>query len=409
MSSTLAQKDPWFLDPGSVVIDNFTIEESIGRGGMSEVYRARNHTGKSVALKILRPECVTQADLNVLLHQEAELRKINHAAVVDYLICQQAEHRGQTFIFIVMDYVGGPTLKSLSQEIGPVPADVLLKLARRIGQGLVAVHERRIFHRDISPDNIVLRGSDPCEAVLIDFGIALNEGASGPSVIGDRFAGKQRYAAPEQFEGRVSGKSDLYSLGLTLLAAARGDPRAVDERDAEGRPITEGLEPRLAYVIERLTGPKPQDRLPSAYGLTHVFDTEKYLRMPAPPVVDLRQPAAMPTEHQPDAAAADEFTEISVPPGPLFATSSLPGASAAAEVAPHVEPLRYESGPAQDLAPEPRPRPSAALIARLEESQRLRVVRRRQRTLFVAGSLLVAYGIGLATAFVFATAILPPA
>jgi len=374
VSSTLAHSDPWFLDPGSVVIDNFTIEESIGRGGMSEVYRATNHTGKSVALKILRPECLTEADLNVLLHQEAELRKINHPAVVEYLICQQAEHRGQNFIFIVMDYVDGPTLKSLSQEIGPVPADALLKLARRIGQGLVPVHERRIFHRDISPDNIVLRGNDPCEAVLIDFGTALNEGAGGESVIGDRFAGKQRYAAPEQFEGRVSGKSDLYSLGLTLLAAARGDPRAVDARDENGRPNLEGLEPRLAYVIERLTAPRPQDRLPSAYGLTHLFDTEKYLRMPAPPVADLTSrpvPSAVAQSATP--AEADDFTEISVPP----ATS------------------------------QPRLRPSAALIERLEETQRLRVVRRRQRTLFVAGSLFVAYGIGLATAFVYATTILP--
>lgn len=396
------------------MIDNFTIEASIGRGGMSEVYRARNHTGKAVALKILRPEVVDRTSLNLLLHQEAELRKVNHPAVVEYLICQQAEHRGRTFIFIVMDYVDGPTLKSLSQQIGPVPADALLKVARRIGQGLVAVHERRIFHRDISPDNIVLRNSDPSEAVLIDFGIALNEGAGGPSVIGDRFAGKQRYAAPEQFDGRVSGKSDLYSLGLTLLAAARGDPRAVDERDSEGRPITEGLEPRLAYVIERLTGPKPQDRLPSAYGLTHLFDTEKYLRMPAPPEFDLRQPVAA----APDEPQADEFTEISVPPGPLFTTSSLPdeplpSVRAASSVAHRVEALRNEFEPAPEVPAEPeleeRPRPSAALIARLEESQRLRVVRRRQRTLFVAGSLLVAYGIGFATAFVIATSILQPA
>ncbi|MEM6914900.1 MAG: serine/threonine-protein kinase, partial [Pseudomonadota bacterium] len=320
MHSTLAQNDPWFLDPGSVVIDNFEIEASIGRGGMSEVYRARNHAGKSVALKLLRPECLAQADLQVLLHQEAELRKVNHPAIVEYLICQQAEHRGQSFIFIVMDYVDGPTLRSLSQTMGPVPADALLKLARRIGQGLVAVHERRIFHRDISPDNIVLRHHDPSEAVLIDFCIALNEALADESVIGDRFAGKLRYAAPEQFEGRISGKSDLYSLGLTLLAAARGDPRAVDERNAEGRPNTDGLEPRLAYVIERLTGPRPQDRLPSAYGLTHLFDTEKYLRMPAPPVVALGEPAAttepMATKDPFEAAPQDEFTEISVPPGP---------------------------------------------------------------------------------------------
>ncbi|MEO1041082.1 MAG: serine/threonine-protein kinase [Pseudomonadota bacterium] len=405
MSSTLAQDDPWFLDPGSVVIDNFEIEASIGRGGMSEVYRARNHAGKSVALKILRPECFAQADLQVLLHQEAELRKVNHPAIVEYLICQQAEHRGQSFIFIVMDYVDGPTLRSLSQTMGPVPADALLKLARRIGQGLVAVHERRIFHRDISPDNIVLRDSNPSEAVLIDFGIALNEASNDESVIGDRFAGKQRYAAPEQFEGRISGKSDLYSLGLTLLAAARGDPRAVDERDGEGRPNTEGLEPRLAYVIERLTGPRPQDRLPSAYGLTHLFDTEKYLRMPAPPVVALGQPHAPAKEipaQEHVASLPEDFTEISVPPGPL------PQATVAVEPGNKLQAISDDASPAAEPVDAPRLRPSAALIARLEETQRIRVIRRRQRTIFVAGSILVAYVIGFATAFVVATSILPP-
>ncbi|MEM6746570.1 MAG: serine/threonine-protein kinase [Pseudomonadota bacterium] len=273
--------DEPFLPKGAVVIGNYTIQDRVGMGGLSEVYKATNYSGRDLALKIMRPEHVAQTDYTKLLEKEAELRKVQHPAIVEYHLPQQAVFDGQPFIFILMDFVDGPTLAKLMKQQGPIPASILLTLAERLASGLAAVHERRIFHRDLSPDNIILRGSDPAEAVIIDFGIARDEDAD-VSIIGDSFAGKRRYSPPEQFQNIITEQTDLYSLGMTLLAAARGNPQALDERGADMWPNLEGLQPRLAEVIRQLTGPKPSDRLQSARHLIDLLHSKEIMDLPAP-------------------------------------------------------------------------------------------------------------------------------
>ncbi|MEO1043611.1 MAG: protein kinase [Pseudomonadota bacterium] len=273
--------DEPFLPKGAVVIGNYTIKDRVGMGGLSEVYKATNYSGRDLALKIMRPEHVAQTDYTKLLEKEAELRKVQHPAIVEYHLPQQAVFDGQSFIFILMDFVDGPTLAKLMKQQGPIPASILLTLAERLASGLVAVHERRIFHRDLSPDNIILRGSDPAEAVIIDFGIARDEDAD-VSIIGDSFAGKRRYSPPEQFQNIITERTDLYSLGMTLLAAARGNPQALDERGPDMWPNLDGLQPRLAEVIRQLTGPKPSDRLASAGHLIDLLHSPEIMALPAP-------------------------------------------------------------------------------------------------------------------------------
>lgn len=367
MLNAATKTEPWFLEPGAVVVDNYKIEARIGRGGFSEVYRACNHAGRKVALKLLRPECLGEAELTALLESEAELRTINHPALVEYLICQRAEYRGQPFIFVVMDFVDGPNLKRVMQHQGPVPADALLKIAKRVAEGLVVIHQRRIIHRDISPDNIVLRGGDPKAPVLIDFGIAENGSSNKPSIIGEGFAGKRRYAAPEVLNGHVNAKTDLYALGATLLAAARGNPQALDHRDDAGELDTRGLEPRLAYLIERLTASDPNERLPSAYGLSHLFDTEKYLRLPKAPEEPIKIPPPKLEEIgliEPD-EMADSFTS------------------------------RGDSV-------KPPPRPPLELEERLEKIRRHKELMKAQRTFWVVVAVLSAYGLGACTTYALA-------
>ena len=282
--------DEPFLPKGAVVIGNYTIHDRVGMGGLSEVYKATNYSGRDLALKIMRPEHVAQTDYTKLLEKEAELRKVQHPAIVEYHLPQQAVFDGQSFIFILMDFVDGPTLAKLMKQQGPIPASILLTLAERLANGLVAVHERRIFHRDLSPDNIILRGSDPAEAVIIDFGIARDEEAD-VSIIGDSFAGKRRYSPPEQFQNIITQQTDLYSLGMTLLAAARGNPQALDERGPDMWPNLEGLQPRLAEVIRRLTGPKPSDRIESARHLIDLLHSAEIMALPAPEPASFLSPA----------------------------------------------------------------------------------------------------------------------
>ena len=280
-----------FLPPGYVVIENYTIQRCIGRGGMSEVYHAKNYLGADVALKILRPEYIDESDYILLLEKEADLRRVNHKAIVEYYVVQHANFHGRDFIFLTMEFVDGPTLSQAMREHGQLPGDVVLRILKRIASGLEAAHERRIFHRDISPDNIVLRNSDPDEAVLIDFGIARSE-TSETTVLGERYAGKLRYSAPEQFRGIVNGQTDLYALGMTMLAAARGAAKALDDRAPDGAPLVEGLDPRVAYVIGRMTKQDPTKRLRSACALDHLFNQETYLRLPKPPPAALTKPIA---------------------------------------------------------------------------------------------------------------------
>ncbi|MEM0929262.1 MAG: serine/threonine-protein kinase [Pseudomonadota bacterium] len=282
--------DEPFLPKGAVVIGNYTIQDRVGMGGLSEVYKATNYSGRDLALKIMRPEHVAQTDYTKLLEKEAELRKVQHPAIVEYHLPQQAVFDGQPFIFILMDFVDGPTLAKLMKQQGPIPASILLTLAERLASGLAAVHERRIFHRDLSPDNIILRGSDPAEAVIIDFGIARDEDAD-VSIIGDSFAGKRRYSPPEQFQNIITEQTDLYSLGMTLLAAARGNPQALDERGADMWPNLEGLQPRLAEVIRQLTGPKPSDRIQSARHLIDLLHSKEIMELPAPEPASFLSPS----------------------------------------------------------------------------------------------------------------------
>ena len=149
------------------------------------------------------------------------------------------------------------------------PRDLLI-VAHRVAEGLVATHGRNIVHRDLSPDNIVLRGDDPAEAVIIDFGIAKDASAGARTIVGNDFAGKYEYAAPEQMHGRAEARSDLYALGASLLAVFRG--RVPDMGGSPGEVLrrkeqpldTAGVPEPLKGLIDTLTQPDPARRPPSA-------------------------------------------------------------------------------------------------------------------------------------------------
>src|SRR6185369_10191282 len=129
---------------------------------------------------------------------------------------------------LVMEFVDGISLAKLIKQraLGP---DEVRRLRDRCALGLAAAHEKGIFHRDISPDNIILVDGKTESAKIIDFGIAKSNDAGDRTVVGQDFAGKYSYVSPEQlgaFGGQVDDRSDIYSLGLVLVAAAQG--RALD-------------------------------------------------------------------------------------------------------------------------------------------------------------------------------------
>ena len=260
---------------GQVLNNTYEIEGVLGRGGTGEVYRARNQiTGRVVAVKALNRAFSANDAYIELMKREEEMRSISSDAVVRYTDCSRS---AEGHVYLVMDYVDGTALSDWLARGGADPRDLLI-VAHRVAVGLIATHARGIVHRDLSPDNVVLRAGDPAQAVIIDFGIAKDANEGARTIVGNDFAGKYEYAAPEQMYGRAEQRSDLYALGASLLATFRG--RVPDLGRSPGEIIarkqkpldTEGVPEPLRGLIEDLTQPDPARRPPSAASIATAIE-----------------------------------------------------------------------------------------------------------------------------------------
>lgn len=262
------------FQPGDLLNNTYRIEEILGRGGTSEVYRARSEiSGRVMAIKALRAEYATNEDFLVLMTREEDIRDVHHDAIVRYFDTQRMP---DGVVYLVMDYVAGPGLDRKLTEGGMSAGDIMV-VGERVCQGLIAAHARKIVHRDLSPDNIILRNDKPEEAVIIDFGIAKDTNPGAETIVGNEFAGKYAYAAPEQLSGKSDARSDIYSLGALLLATFRGkkpdmgrNPMEVVEKKARMLDV-EGVPEPLRTLIARMTDPVPENRFQSAEDLLAAF------------------------------------------------------------------------------------------------------------------------------------------
>jgi hypothetical protein len=213
------------IAPGSLLGHTYRIEAMLARGGMGEIYRARHaELDTEHAIKIILPELANSQRIVDLFRREAAiLRTIRHDAVVAYDGVFRDEN-GR--VYLVMEFVDGPSLSKLMRQ-RPLAAGEVRQLRDRLADGLAVAHDKGVIHRDISPDNVILPGGELGQAKIIDFGISKLADPEGKTIIGGDFAGKFAYVSPEQlgmFGGQVDGRSDIYSLGLVLAAAAQGEP-----------------------------------------------------------------------------------------------------------------------------------------------------------------------------------------
>ncbi|KAF0137805.1 MAG: Serine/threonine protein kinase [Xanthobacteraceae bacterium] len=252
---------------GQVLNHTYEIEGVLGRGGTGEVYRARNQiSGRIVAIKALNAQFSGNDDYIQLMRREEQMRDVLNDAVVRYSECSRTD---QGHVFLVMDFIDGPSMSDIMMRRRMDPRELMI-IAHRVAEGLVAAHARGIVHRDLSPDNVVLRDGAAEKATIIDFGIAKDTSAGAKTIVGNEFAGKYEYAAPEQLEGRAEKRSDLYALGATLLAAYRGQvpfggstPGEIIRRK-QTKLDTEGVPEPLKALVDWLTAPALADRAPSA-------------------------------------------------------------------------------------------------------------------------------------------------
>ena len=206
---------------GRTVLNRYKILEKIGGGGMSVVWKAYVLVlDRNVALKILRPEMSEDEDFVRRFRREAQsVASLSHPNIVD--IYDVGEDRG--LYFIVMELIGkGETLRDRLRKEGRLSVPEALDIAAQICDALSHAHDKKIIHRDIKPQNILL--TDQGHVRVADFGIARALGGISTTSTGI-VVGSAPYISPEQAKnGMVSTRSDLYSLGVVLYEMLTGKP-----------------------------------------------------------------------------------------------------------------------------------------------------------------------------------------
>jgi len=204
---------------GRKVLNRYKIVEKIGGGGMSVVWKAYDLVlDRYVALKILRPEMSEDEDFIRRFRREAQsVASLSHPNIVN--IYDVGEDQG--LYFIVMELIGeGETLRDYLKAKGRLPVGRALEIAAEICEALAHAHGKRIIHRDIKPQNILLTPEG--RAKVADFGIARALGSLSTTTR-DMVVGSAPYISPEQAKnGLATIKSDLYSLGVVLYEMLSG-------------------------------------------------------------------------------------------------------------------------------------------------------------------------------------------
>src|SRR3984957_1129938 len=207
------------LAPGTQ-LGPYKVEAPIGKGGMGEVYRARDtRLGRPVAIKVVGAERAQRPDFRTRFQREAQATAaLNHPHIC--ALYDVGEHEGASYL--VMEYVEGQTLESRLRE-GPLPLDQLLPRAAEVSQALAAAHGRGIIHRDLKPANLMLT---PAGVKVLDFGFAKFTGPEASAMdatAAHTILGTPAYMSPEQTRGEeLDPRSDLFSFGCVLYEAATG-------------------------------------------------------------------------------------------------------------------------------------------------------------------------------------------
>jgi predicted Ser/Thr protein kinase len=203
---------------GQTVLGNYRLVEVLGTGGMSVVYKAQHRvTEQEVAIKILPPDLAVYDDVKARFVEEARtLAKLEHPNIVGLFNFVEADGR----LHLVMQYVQGRTFEQLIAERGRVPWPEAVTIILGVLEALVYAHGRGVVHRDIKPSNILVR--EDGQIKVMDFGIAKITNSTRLTATGQTM-GTVRYMSPEQVRGKeLDGRSDLYSLGVTLYEALCG-------------------------------------------------------------------------------------------------------------------------------------------------------------------------------------------
>jgi serine/threonine-protein kinase len=216
----IAVMDNTLADPltGRLLDGRYAVTARIAHGGMATVYRAIDtRLDREVALKVMHAELARDDDfVRRFIGEAKSVARLSHQNVVG-VFDQGADG---PFLYLVMEYVPGRTLKELLRDSGRLPAPAALEIIAGVLDGLAAAHASGIVHRDIKPENVLLTADGRVK--VADFGLARAQAAAGHTRTG-LLIGSVGYVPPEQVTGETTGpRGDVYSAGVMLFEMLTG-------------------------------------------------------------------------------------------------------------------------------------------------------------------------------------------
>ena len=196
----------------------YDLERLLGQGGFAWVFAGRELDGSAVAVKVLMPRYAGDPQFERRFRNEAEMAaQLQHPNIIRIRFVA----RSGNYVYFGMDLCADSLAARLQRE-GPLPEADIVRITGDVAQGLRFAHGRGVIHRDLKPDNILLRADG--SAVISDFGIARALSGYVASTGVDMTIGTPQYLSPEQAQGRpLDARVDFYALGITLFKAAAGE------------------------------------------------------------------------------------------------------------------------------------------------------------------------------------------
>jgi len=301
----------------NVFSNRYEIQRGIARGGMAQVYLARDQLlDRPVAIKVLFPEFARDPSFVERFRREAQAAaNLNHPNIVG--IYDWGQERGT--YFIVMEYVEGRSLRDLIRAQGALPPAQVAEIGAEIAGALAFAHRSGVVHRDVKPGNVLMTAAGRVK--VTDFGIArATQGNSGEALTQTgAVMGTATYFSPEQAQGLpVDGRSDVYSLGVVLFEMLTGEP-----------PFSGDTPVAVAYKHVREAAPRPSDRV-----------------LDVPPDLDTIVVSAMAKELDSRYQSADDLRDDLVRFGRGKPPSAAPVTAAVAELPTGAGASRTEAMPA---------------------------------------------------------------
>jgi serine/threonine protein kinase len=265
--------------------DRYILERKLGRGGMATVYLARDiKHDRPVALKVVRRGVAATVGHERFLKEIQISARLTHPQILPLYDSGEADG----FLYYVMPYVDGESLRDRLEGVGPVAVPEVVSLLRDVLEALEYAHKQDVVHRDIKPDNVMLVGR---RAVVMDFGVAKAISAAsstGSTTTAGVVLGTPMYMAPEQAmaDPNIDHRADLYAVGTLAYELLTGEPpfmgpspqsilaAQVTEEPKDVRLRRKEVSPNMAKLVMKSLRKEPERRWQSATEMLAMLDAE---------------------------------------------------------------------------------------------------------------------------------------